>query len=256
MSNLENNMLFPVKEVPAILQDTHLSTEHKFIVREDTEQVLSCMSNEYKLVTNQEVFEKSSEVIKEFEGTLTETKIFGNGARARWRYRFPQTIKVGEDDMHPEIIMGNSYDGTSQVYMMMGAYRLICSNGMIIGVTFGKFNNRHSVYNPNVKQLDTVLPDMIRTAITAIENDLPELQNIKLNPSDVSKIVELFPEQSIENLVQYLLTNKPDTYWDLLNACTWMSTHILNRKTEATHKLEQNVYKMIKSMSDKQVAIT
>ena len=82
MSNLENNMLFPVKEVPAILQDTHLSTEHKFIVREDTEQVLSCMSNEYKLVTNQEVFEKSSEVIKEFEGTLTETKIFGNGARA------------------------------------------------------------------------------------------------------------------------------------------------------------------------------
>jgi hypothetical protein len=249
-------MLFPVKEVPAILQDTHLSTEHKFIVREDTEQVLSCMSNEYKLVTNQEVFEKSSEVIKEFEGTLTETKIFGNGARARWRYRFPQTIKVGEDDMHPEIIMGNSYDGTSQVYMMMGAYRLICSNGMIIGVTFGKFNNRHSVYNPNVKQLDTVLPDMIRTAITAIENDLPELQNIKLNPSDVSKIVELFPEQSIENLVQYLLTNKPDTYWDLLNACTWMSTHILNRKTEATHKLEQNVYKMIKSMSDKQVAIT
>jgi len=249
-------MLFPVKEVPAILQDSHLSTEHKFIVREDTEQVLSCMSNEYKLVTNQEVFEKSSEVIKEFEGTLTETKIFGNGARARWRYRFPQTIKVGEDDMHPEIIMGNSYDGTSQVYMMMGAYRLICSNGMIIGVTFGKFNNRHSVYNPNVKQLDTVLPDMIRTAITAIENDLPELQNIKLNPSDVSKIVELFPEHSIENLVQYLLTNKPDTYWDLLNACTWMSTHILNRKTEATHKLEQNVYKMIKSMSDRQVAIT
>jgi hypothetical protein len=249
-------MLFPVKEVPAILQDTHLSTEHKFIVREDTQQVLSCMSNEYKLVTNQEVFEKSSEVIKEFEGTLTETEIFGNGARARWRYRFPQTIKVGEDDMHPEIIMGNSYDGTSQVYMMMGAYRLICSNGMIIGVTFGKFNNRHSVYNPNVKQLDTVLPDMIRTAITAIENDLPELQNIKLNPSDVAKIVEIFPEQSIENLVQYLLTNKPDTYWDLLNACTWMSTHILNRKTEATHKLEQNVYKMIKSMSDEQVALT
>ena len=255
MSNLENNMLFPVKEVPAILQDSHLSTEHKFIVREDTEQVLSCMSNEYKLVTNQEVFEKSSEVIKEFEGTLTETKIFGNGARARWRYRFPQTIKVGEDDMHPEIIMGNSYDGTSQVYMMMGAYRLVCSNGMIIGVTFGKFNNRHSVYNPNVKQLDTVLPDMIRTAITAIENDLPELQNIKLNPSDVGKIVELFPEQSIENLVQYLLTHKPDTYWDLLNACTWMSTHVLNRKTEATHKLEQNVYKTIKDMSDS-VAVT
>ena len=255
MSNLENNMLFPVKEMPAML-GLNDNTGHKFIVREDTEQVLSCMSNEYKLVTNQEVFEKSSEVIKEFEGTLTETKIFGNGARARWRYRFPQTIKVGEDDMHPEIIMGNSYDGTSQVYMMMGAYRLICSNGMIIGVTFGKFNNRHSVYNPNVKQLDTVLPDMIRTAITAIENDLPELQNIKLNPSDVGKIVELFPEQSIENLVQYLLTHKPDTYWDLLNACTWMSTHILNRKTEATHKLEQNVYKMIKSMSDKQVAIT
>ena len=55
MSNLENNMLFPVKEMPAML-GLNDNTGHKFIVREDTEQVLSCMSNEYKLVTNQEVF--------------------------------------------------------------------------------------------------------------------------------------------------------------------------------------------------------
>ena len=52
---------FPVKEVPAVFQDTHLSldfnkdTGHKFIVRDETGDILSCMTDEYKLVTNQEV---------------------------------------------------------------------------------------------------------------------------------------------------------------------------------------------------------
>ncbi len=244
-----NDVLFPVKEMPAML-GLNDNTGYKFIVNSATDKVISCMSNEYKLVSNQEVFDKSEKIIKEYEGRLVEEKSFGRGARCRWKFRFPQTVKVGEDDMHPEIIMGNSYDGSSQVYIMCGAYRLVCSNGMIIGITYGTFNNRHSVFNPNMENLDTTLPDMIRTSIQAIEHDLPDLQGIKVNESDIAKIIELFPEQSMESLVNHLLTHKPETYWDLLNTCTWMATHVLNRDKETTHKLESNVYNTIKKMSD------
>ena len=56
--------LFPVKEVPAIGIDIHNSkgevqnTGYKFIAREDTGKILSCMTNEYKVVTNKEIIEK------------------------------------------------------------------------------------------------------------------------------------------------------------------------------------------------------
>ena len=59
--NKLDTQTFPVKEIPAIITgnkwsdkfpDTATKTGHKFIVREDTGQVLSCMTDEYKLVTN------------------------------------------------------------------------------------------------------------------------------------------------------------------------------------------------------------
>ena len=62
--------LFPVKEVPAIyidksIQDKPLDgTGHKFIVREDTGDVLSCMTDEYKVVDNKSVVDKVQKVLK------------------------------------------------------------------------------------------------------------------------------------------------------------------------------------------------
>ena len=47
--------LFPVKEVPACLADDVMRTEgtgYKFIVREDTGDVLSCMTDQYQIVDN------------------------------------------------------------------------------------------------------------------------------------------------------------------------------------------------------------
>ena len=49
--------LFPVIEEPAIMGkgfNYNDKTGHKFIIREDTGKVLSCMTNEYKLVTNED----------------------------------------------------------------------------------------------------------------------------------------------------------------------------------------------------------
>ena len=51
-----NDALFPVKEVPAQLgADIITNTGHKFIIREDNGQVISCMTNEYRMVKNKEI---------------------------------------------------------------------------------------------------------------------------------------------------------------------------------------------------------
>ena len=51
------------------------------------------------------------------------------------------------DMMNPEIIIKNSYDGTSQVHILSGAFRLVCSNGMIIGTTIDKYNTKFLTFS-------------------------------------------------------------------------------------------------------------
>jgi len=49
-----------------------------------------------------------------------------------------------------------------------------------------------------------------------------------------------------EFLTQYLIANKPKDYWDLFNCATYLSTHKMNRKNSATHKLESQIYPSIR----------
>jgi hypothetical protein len=44
----------------------------------------------------------------------------------------------------PELVLLNSHDGTSSYNLMGGIYRLICSNGMVVGNTTSEVKVRHS----------------------------------------------------------------------------------------------------------------
>ena len=71
--------LFPVTEVPAvgIPEDGKEidSTGYKFIVREDTGKVLSCMTNDYKLVNNQEIIDAAEPILEQHNAHLKEIKV-------------------------------------------------------------------------------------------------------------------------------------------------------------------------------------
>ena len=71
--------MFPVMEVPAIgipLEGKEIdSTGYKFITREDTGQILSCMTDEYKLVPNKKIFDYANPIIKKNGGVLKEATI-------------------------------------------------------------------------------------------------------------------------------------------------------------------------------------
>lgn len=50
--------------------------------------------------------------------------------------------KVGDE--FPEVVLTNSHDGTSAFQLVGGIYRLICSNGMVVGRDQGEVKVRHS----------------------------------------------------------------------------------------------------------------
>ena len=67
--------MFPVIEDPIYLRDGK-DSGYKFIMREDTGEVLSCMTDEYKLVTNQDIMNVAEPILKSVKGRLREDKVF------------------------------------------------------------------------------------------------------------------------------------------------------------------------------------
>lgn len=66
--------------------------------------------------------------------------------------------RVGE--LLPEIVITNSYDGSAAAQLDLGLFRLLCSNGMVLGVSCGmsyKMVHRGSIH----EQLDTAIKCML-----------------------------------------------------------------------------------------------
>ena len=243
--------LFPVKEVPAYFEHTNnngklskeLETGHKFIVREDTGKVLSCMSNDYKLVDNNQIINAAKPILKQHNAKLKEAVSFGDGQQTTWKWILPDVeIEISKGDMmNPEIIIKNSYDGTSQVHILSGAFRLVCSNGMIIGTTIDKYNYKHNIGNINLDNLDESIEKTIIQARTVGE-EFPILKDKQLKQKHIVELIKLFPSTMSEFITQYLVANKPKDYWDLFNVATYISTHKMNRKYNSTHQIEAKIY--------------
>ena len=178
--------------------------------------------------------------------------MFGNGARVRYKYRFPDTkVEVEKNDfVNPEIIINNSYDGTSEVSAMGGAFRLVCSNGLVIGYSIGKEGSRHTVWNKK-EEIEAIVKSVINKTTTVFKSDFPKMIEKAVKKKDSQKLLELFPGYTMESMVQYLLKTPPKNYWDLLNAATWVTTHVMKRKAEATHKFESRIFDTVKNMAAK-----
>ena len=256
--------LFPVTEYPATFADGDNKefdgTGYKFIMREDTHEVLSCMTDDYRLVTNKSLIDKAAPVLKDNGAKIRECSVYNGGRKTVWRWTFPKTkIDIGNGDMvNPEIAIINSYDGSSEVHTYSGAFRLVCSNGLIIGFTLSRSKSKHSIWNKSLDNIDKTIVDTITATNDILVESLPLLKETKINRSHVKKVVKMMPTYAMDALTQYLLAHSPQSYWDLLNAMTYITTHHMGRQRGATLKVENEIYPAILKMAktvNKNVAI-
>jgi len=251
-----NEAMFPVREVPALITgnefsdqfgDTATNTGYKFIVREDTGEVLSCMTDEYKLVTNEELHLAADETLRKCGAIEREVKVLGGGKRTIMRYVIPNVkVKIsGKDIVNPEIMFKNSYDGSWEIGIQAGAYRLVCANGMVIGVVLSKKSNKHSVYNPRISELPEIIAETIENTSNIFKEDFALMLDTKVDKDHIQSLIEMVPTNVMEPFVQYLMGHKPSNYWDLINAATWVNTHHMNRNHNSTHTFESRIFPTI-----------
>ena len=245
--------LFPVHEVPAIGVPSELdskeidSTGYKFIVRQDTGEILSCMTTDYKLVTNKSLIDVASPILSKEGAMLREASVYNDGKKTVWRWTFPKTqIDIGNGDMVcPEVCIINSYDGSAEIQARSGAYRLVCSNGLIIGGVLSRTKNKHIVWNDNLDKIDEMIQSTILATKDVLITSLPLLKETNIRKAHIKKVISMLPTYAMESLTQYLIAHNPKTYWDLLNALTYISTHHMQRDRGATLKLENEIYPSI-----------
>jgi hypothetical protein len=77
-----------------------------------------------------------------------QTRVRDNGKREHTkhliRFRQAQHVNLVPGQEVPEIVLVNSHDGTSSYNLMGGIYRVVCSNGLIVGDTSSEVRLRHS----------------------------------------------------------------------------------------------------------------
>lgn len=89
------------------------------------------------------------------------------------RFRANTSTELAVNDVIPEIVLINSHDGTSAYKMMLGLFRLVCSNGLVVAdAMLASIRVRHS-------GSDDLVDEVIETSRRIISEAPKTLETVK-----------------------------------------------------------------------------
>lgn len=257
-----DEVLFPVDSRDIIVEGEVIST-HKAIYRPDIEKTIAIVGKDYKILENADIFSAFEDSLKSSEldttGMERIVQLANSGQKTYVRYRLPaHSVNVGNrtDNTILEFCAINSYDGSTSFSAMMGGYRMICSNGQILGDHLSFLRGRHtknleveetaykfSIAAEKFNSMGDQWNQWATTKITAVDA-LRILLTSGINERPANKIIDQFQREA--NKLDY-------TLWALYNALTHISTHTQPNKgseqnaPSSTQRREKEVSKIINS---------
>lgn len=224
-------------------------TKYKMLVREDTGEPISIMTDQYKLIQNEEVLNIVAKSVSKFGNIrISEANIFGN-ARTKITFDTDRVNSVNGDSLSTRFTMFNSYDGTAKISIRPSLLRLSCLNGAITSHEFEMIAYRHL----NKLDVAETISKLISTSMQAIDdsvaNEIKLMMETKINnPNNIARFLSFFPEKNGQVVLGEFAKNEKN-YWSLLNAGTYVLTHVANRDSESTHKIESFIYLKVLQMA-------
>lgn len=121
----------------------------------EAEMPVGVVSKKYKLVQHYEVFDAAVNAIRDIgidtELIKVKLRITGFGERMALSFLFPEdesysfSIDNNGDNMRLRLQCFNSVEGSMKFMAFLGWYRLVCSNGLMVGVTKLGLQRRHCI---------------------------------------------------------------------------------------------------------------
>ena len=230
-------------------QSTHPAQEHQAIVDLDTGKVFCVASNHYKLIRHETAIEQVESAIarrRDLGEYTVLTEFYNYGGRMRRIYRFLERgVEISRGDVvSPELIVLNSYDAAWPFVVLLGAFRIVCTNGLVVGQKFLHLRKRH-IYE--LGQINVV--EEVGTALKRFNQQARQWKGLtekKLTPRAYSKVLEAMKlgikarEEVESRIFREADGIDPDgfpilTVWGFYNVLTW---HISHNSVSLNHRVE------------------
>lgn len=91
------------------------------------------------------------------------------------------------NDSRPEVVIVNSYDGSTSLQFKLGIFRLICSNGLVVGNNILDYRIRH-VGEVTSKIADTL--DIVASKLSMVDLQITQMKETKLNLEAQQNIIQ------------------------------------------------------------------
>lgn len=211
----------------------------KLVLDKKTGNQFDIVSDQYKVVTHEEILHKLLEGIpEEFGAPKISAKLWYNGARGEFTAVFPEMGKfeVQGSAIDPKVVLKNSYDRSSNLKFDWGAVEQICTNGLRAFVSKSRGSAKH--IEGSVSKLE--LQQKIQTALGSFSEQHGiwlKWAERKLTEIEVKTVIAELPftEKEQERLFELPLMNhnnmplmdlKSDmTLWAVNSAATQYAQH-------------------------------
>lgn len=264
-----DELIFPnagMRHVAHMVRDVKPIPNYRAIVDKDTDRTFAIVKSGYKILKHEEVIRQMDELCTEFPeyGKPTREIWMGNhGGRMKTRWTFNDidfvigNLPDGKPDIvHPTMEAFASYDTSLAQQMIMGGFRTVCSNGMIVGKILAKYKKKHTA-SLDIERARMVLTEGMRDYSDTVdlwlsyaerEAELSEIncydalgfnadekRNVEAKIKSLGKVKKWDDEEPDNRVVSI-------DAWTLLNIFTEEATHRIpdvNRQL----KVQQNISK-------------
>lgn len=183
-----------------------------------------------------------------------ERKSKKDGEYAKHMIRFaPANSKLEKGGLIPEIIVLNSHNGTSQLRVSLGIFRVVCSNGLVIADTsFADFFQKH--INVNLEALKELILNVIEEfnkVYSKIEESKKVILNGKQQLAFAEKVVEMVWNEKADRYEakELIKTVRPeDNENDLFTVMNVIQEHIMKGGVAYKTKKGTKKSKAVKSV--------
>ncbi len=236
--------------------------DSKAIVDQNTGNVLSIVSDRYKLVHYEDIIHMVEGITSQIEGygaIQLRPHTFSNGGKFKLSMSFPEAqhlIKAG-DSIVPKLDILSSLDLSYKLSGAFGAWRLLCTNGMGTWEKFKKFIRKHLMTLVLADLQVSILEGMSlfseqinawkRWAEIEMTQDMYDnvWKALPFSEAERKKIEVEREKNSALNLLD-ALNQKVLTLWDFNNVLTQFATHRVQSEVRRVD-LEPQIAKVLES---------
>lgn len=214
-------------------------------------KVFDVVSDKYKVIDHGKAMDVITDAVHNYfddPGIEPSVRSLQGGARVVATYKLPIApivVKKGDlTDLSFQLL--NSYDRSTPFIVTLGALRLVCTNGMKMGTTFGSIKAKH-VGSESEEERDEYLHSAIDTMVKSV----PEIRELWRQWGDTKvefdEAVEMLAGQFPGKYLNPVLdaSRFPCSKWELYNMLTRFSSHdtkTIQRRLEFDDRIARIFY--------------